>query len=1730
MDILTNNIDRGQYKIRIHKGILAQKPNEKRHEELNRIYATKKGILPFYYFDNHNTRKKATGCIRGSFYLGDDLVHPGTGLWCATKLDAEQNMIEWGYYIDKKFTISSLERALAIVEQFIEEEKLKHYIIGFLKTYILDKDLSIEVFDNETYLELMRNKNIFPDVKKYDLGHTISVRGKQYIAEDDLELGRRWKPVDVIIKKVLIRKQPELAEKHYGTNKDQEYEHTVRTYQGIIDEELNRFRRGTNRKETIKECIPKFEYIDKHNKRVKNETICIDKDMTMNNIFIGPGGGKWCATEIDDTGLMREWGYCIKGIDLSSISKTEKTIWEKLCLSIQHEQWSNISTLSRELLLQNHTQQSIYNNLIQICNRNRIAPYFNQLKRKVNIEFIKLFPWTLIKSVHPNTEKLQIKPNISYIIFNKLQYLEKGIHIDFHSNLISKENLWFLTYYFIIERMIVRSIISDTEDFDMVLLKQIKDTESIDELNTILLRLEQYIKKEIVKYITNIDSEKNVLIDLNAPNANANNSKKSIAPNLIIVNYSSFFGTITQEQRVLYYSNLDIDIALAPQLAFYNKSFVEVTDVVEEAKVELEQLKSPIKAKNSSISEWDDDDKIYYSNYPEVSDPLFYTKLHYKKEFQINKMSSWKDKKIEDLCRQDIFELSPQQQWVSNYFNIETPYKGLLLYWGTGVGKTCASISIAERHLEYYKKYNKKILVILGSSTEQNYKKELYNYNKEKIEIKQGLIPGTLQCTGDRYYIPIQNNDPESIKKRETRILKKIEQDYEFITYGSLKGLLKSLLNKRGLQLELDDQKQSIPKKPPQVIDEEVKSGTITYRAVKTLRGLMWRSIEVKDPQKEERIRLALSDYFSNRLIIIDEIQNIRTASEGGDQIAPKMLEQIVHYSHDLKIVLMSATPMFNNATEIIYILNLLLENDNKPKIKLNELFDSKDNLTNPEKLLESARGYISYVRGANPISFPKKLFPVESDINQLYYPNPDTKMNGHLLTQEEKVKYNSVIKCDMSDYQEAIFRKSVLGETDANVDELADITNETFDIKGKMISNIVYPLPPKSTFPKTDVTLLYGDKGFERCFNETKNNKYEYNIDNSIGTNRLPILDSSNLEIFAPKMSKIIQNIKNTDKGIIFVYSEYKKGGSLPFALALEQNGFEQLVIEGKNGGLAIKNKLQSGLKQPLVPKRWKYILLDGDIEAKKREKLIQRCNSEENKEGNIIKVIIGTRVASEGVDFSRIRQIHIFNPWDNFSRIDQTIGRGIRNCSHKDLPEEDRNVTVFLYCSHISDNSVESTDEKIHRRAERKDIQMKEVEFILRNSAVDCISNFTANKYTIEDFGEEIGDKDNTRQCGYKKCEEIYQCTDYSTVPQELSNSDMDKDTYNIEYHANREIDKYKSIIKMMFTKAVVFKLKHFKTVCEMKIVPFDESIFFISLDKLITNKEKLYDKYHRIGRIVTKDGYYLFQPNDLDKTLDLPDYYRQTPLTVKPSKAEIVIKEKSISKEVLQKWHTEVTQFIEQSTDTDRLAYYLDRVKDVVMKQILLEWFNYLYDESAKASVLQENITEYLTNKDVIINDSDDNPIAIHWTKELSYEYLVDEKELVERMNVESLQKKMIIYNFDNYSLDTHVIGRLEQISNGKEESPLKQMTCKIIDFSFVDKKSNIKLDGKSCMSYNRPPMIKLMENLDIEIEEGNKREDQCEIIELTLRQYHREHRGDDKVWWIESNKLYKLDKIL
>jgi hypothetical protein len=66
-------------------------------------------------------------------------------------------------------------------------------------------------------------------------------------------------------------------------------------------------------------------------------------------------------------------------------------------------------------------------------------------------------------------------------------------------------------------------------------------------------------------------------------------------------------------------------------------------------------------------------------------------------------------------------------------------------------------------------------------------------------------------------------------------------------------------------------------------------------------------------------------------------------------------------------------------------------------------------------------------------------------------------------------------------------------------------------------------------------------------------------------------------------------------------------------------------------------------------------------------------------NAYGENIKVVISR--AGRRTRLQNIRQIHIMDAWYNMNRVQQIIGRGVRNLSHCSLPFEERNVEIYLH-----------------------------------------------------------------------------------------------------------------------------------------------------------------------------------------------------------------------------------------------------------------------------------------------------------------------------------------------------------------------------------------------------------------------------------------------------------------
>lgn len=109
---------------------------------------------------------------------------------------------------------------------------------------------------------------------------------------------------------------------------------------------------------------------------------------------------------------------------------------------------------------------------------------------------------------------------------------------------------------------------------------------------------------------------------------------------------------------------------------------------------------------------------------------------------------------------------------------------------------------------------------------------------------------------------------------------------------------------------------------------------------------------------------------LSNAVLIIDEVQNL--LSDTGSWYAAT-LDMISNAPASLRVVLMSATPMFDSPAELALCINLL-----RPKVPLPtgrafmEHFVHDGRLVNASELLDTTRGLVSYYAGAPDYVFPQ--------------------------------------------------------------------------------------------------------------------------------------------------------------------------------------------------------------------------------------------------------------------------------------------------------------------------------------------------------------------------------------------------------------------------------------------------------------------------------------------------------------------------------------------------------------------------------------------------------------------------------------------------------------------------------------------------------------------------------------------------------------------------------------
>lgn len=172
-----------------------------------------------------------------------------------------------------------------------------------------------------------------------------------------------------------------------------------------------------------------------------------------------------------------------------------------------------------------------------------------------------------------------------------------------------------------------------------------------------------------------------------------------------------------------------------------------------------------------------------------------------------------------------------------------------------------------------------------------------------------------------------------------------------------------------------------------------------------------------------------------------------------------------------------------------------------------------------------------------------------------------------------------------------------------------------------------------------------------------------------------------------------------------------------------------------------------KSNKNKQLSKDHYRYIEFHGGVNKKLREENKKIFNTKENMRGTLIKLIMISPSGAEGINLSNVRQVHIMEPFWNEVRIEQVIGRAIRQCEHKNLPMSERTVDVFRY-KMVRNSGKETSDEMMERLSRKKHNLLLSFIEAIKEAAVDCElfkshnmmgSRYKCFKYNQDSYFEE-------------------------------------------------------------------------------------------------------------------------------------------------------------------------------------------------------------------------------------------------------------------------------------------------------------------------------------------------------------------------------------------------------
>jgi len=249
---------------------------------------------------------------------------------------------------------------------------------------------------------------------------------------------------------------------------------------------------------------------------------------------------------------------------------------------------------------------------------------------------------------------------------------------------------------------------------------------------------------------------------------------------------------------------------------------------------------------------------------------------------------------FEQSCDVNIKQLSlfPQQRIIRDYMQFDSPYRGILLYHELGSGKSAASIAAAEGYIN-----RKKIVIMTPASLSQNYENELMKISSIGLNLKKSWTQ-----------LKVDKKNIEMMK-----ILNKYAITDKFVKKDGLVWIPLYQNDIVGAEIIIENIQYS---KMESKYKEDINATTVHI-----IRN-RYKFINYNGLNKKMIDELGKSP-FDDSFIIIDEIHNFISRIVNGSSLARRIYNFMLN-AKNIKLVLLSGTPIINQPYEIATLINLI--------------------------------------------------------------------------------------------------------------------------------------------------------------------------------------------------------------------------------------------------------------------------------------------------------------------------------------------------------------------------------------------------------------------------------------------------------------------------------------------------------------------------------------------------------------------------------------------------------------------------------------------------------------------------------------------------------------------------------------------------------------------------------------------------------------------------------------